>query len=52
MSLTDTEIRNKKPGPKAEKIADGGGLHLVVQPHGTKLWRQAYRITPDTGKSP
>jgi integrase len=44
MPLTDTEIRNKKPDAIPRKFSDGGGLHLVVQPHGTKLWRQAYRI--------
>jgi integrase len=44
MSLTDIEIRNKKPGLKPIKISDGGGLHLIIQPYGTKLWRQAYRI--------
>ena len=45
MSLTDTEIRNKKKGDKPTKFSDGGGLHLLVQPNGTKLWRQAYRIS-------
>jgi integrase len=44
MSLTDIEIRKKKPGPKPIKISHGGGLHLIIQPYGTKLWRQAYRI--------
>ena len=45
MSLTDTEIRNKKKGDKPTKFSDGGGLHLLVEPNGTKLWRQAYRIS-------
>ncbi len=26
------------------KISDGGGLHLLVQPSGGKLWRLAYRF--------
>ena len=43
MPLTDTAIRNAKPGSKLIKLSDGGGLHLLIQPHGTKLWRMAYR---------
>src|SRR5262245_49840718 len=45
MSLTDTKIRNVKPSNRPIKLSDGGGLHLLVQPHGSKLWRQAYRYT-------
>lgn len=26
------------------KHSDGGGLHLLVSPQGSKLWRLAYRI--------
>jgi integrase len=44
MPLTDTAIRNAKPGKKLTKLSDGGGLHLLIQPHGTKLWRMGYRI--------
>lgn len=44
MPLTDTAIRNKKSRRKPIKLFDGGGLFLLIQPHGTKLWRQAYRI--------
>jgi hypothetical protein len=44
MPLTDTAIRNKKSRRKPVKLFDGGGLFLLIQPHGTKLWRQAYRI--------
>ena len=44
MPLTDTAIRNAKPGKKLIKLSDGGGLHLLIQPHGTKLWRMGYRI--------
>ena len=43
MPLTDTAVRNAKPGSKPVKLSDGGGLHLLIQPHGTKLWRMAYR---------
>lgn len=44
MPLTDTECRNAKPRPKPQKLSDGGGLFLLVQPSGSKLWRQAYRF--------
>ena len=44
MPLTDAVIRNAKPGKKLIKLSDGGGLHLLIQPHGAKLWRMGYRI--------
>jgi len=36
MPLTDTEIRNAKPGAKPTKMSDGGGLLLLVTPAGGK----------------
>ena len=44
MPLTDIAIRNAKPGSKALKMADGGGLFLLVTPAGGKLWRLKYRV--------
>lgn len=44
MPLTDTAIRSAKPGATPFKISDGGGLHLLVQPKGARLWRLAYRF--------
>ena len=44
MALTNTEIRNLKPAEKPYKISDGGGLHIQVQPNGSKLWRLSYRV--------
>jgi integrase len=44
MALTDVAIRNAKPGMKATKLADGGGMFLLVTPAGGKLWRLKYRI--------
>src|SRR5262245_17698235 len=41
--LTDTAIRNAKPKPKEFKLSDGGGLHLLIKPNGSKLWRFRYR---------
>jgi integrase len=44
MALTDVAIRNAKPNIKAFKLADGGGMFLLVTPAGGKLWRLKYRI--------
>jgi len=42
--LTDTAVRNLKPEAKPYKKSDGGGLHLLVTPQGSKLWRLSYRF--------
>ena len=44
MALTDLALRTAKPKEKAYKLFDGGGLHLVVNPNGSRLWRLAYRF--------
>lgn len=44
MPLTDVFCRNIKPSEKPQKISDGGGLFLLVEPRGSKLWRLAYRF--------
>ena len=44
MPLTDTQIKALRPSPRPRKHSDGGGLHLLVTPHGSKLWRLAYRF--------
>src|ERR1700735_151449 len=44
MSLTDTAIRNAKPGEKPVRLFDGGGLYLEVSPTGGKWWRLKYRF--------
>ena len=44
MALTDIAIRNAKAGGKAIKMADGGGMFLLVTPAGGKLWRLKYRV--------
>lgn len=43
MPLTDTACRNAKATNNPQKLSDGGGLFLLVQPNGSKLWRLAYR---------
>jgi integrase len=42
--LNDTRVRNTKRGDRPIKLSDGGGLYLLIQPHGSKLWRLAYRF--------
>src|SRR5215469_10151292 len=42
--LKDVVVRNAKPSAKPRKLSDGGGLHLLLKPAGSKLWRLAYRF--------
>lgn len=42
MPLKDLEIKNAKPAERAYKLFDGGGMYLLVQPTGKKLWRMKY----------
>ena len=41
--LTDTVVRNAKPAENPYKVADGGGMYLLVQPNGARYWRLKYR---------
>lgn len=42
--LNDLAIRKAEPRDKPYKLADGGGLFVLVTPSGGKLWRLKYRI--------
>jgi integrase len=44
MGLTTKEIENARPGSKPYKLADGGGLCLLISPTGARLWRWRYRF--------
>lgn len=44
MALTDTAIRNAKARDKDYKLADSGGLYLLITPAGGKLWRLKFRV--------
>ncbi|SNT53041.1 Integrase [Tardiphaga sp. OK246] len=44
MPLSDAVCRAAKSATKPYKISDGGGLHLLVEKNGSRLWRQAYRF--------
>jgi hypothetical protein len=39
MALTHTAILKASSTNSAFKLADGDGLHLLVKPGGSKLWR-------------
>lgn len=43
MPLNDARIRALKSGDRPTKHGDGGGLLLIVNPNGSKLWRMVYR---------
>lgn len=45
--LSDAVCRNVKPRERSYTLPDGGGLHLLIKPNGTRLWQ--YRATV-TGK--
>lgn len=42
--LTDTRIRNTKSTDKPIKLTDGGGLFLLINTNGSRLWRYRYRL--------
>jgi integrase len=42
--LNDTRVRTAKGCERPIKLSDSGGLYLLIQPHGSKLWRLAYRF--------
>ena len=44
MPLTDTALRNVKPGLKPRKLFDGGGLFVILNPSGSRWWRIKYRF--------
>ena len=43
MTLTDTKVKNAKPGLKTTRLFDEKGLYLEVSPGGGKWWRYKYR---------
>ena len=43
MALSDIAVRKAAPRERPYKLADGGGLHLLVQPNANKYWRFKYR---------
>lgn len=44
MPLTNTALRNAKPGPKVRRLFDAKGLYLEISPAGGRWWRIKYRF--------
>lgn len=44
MPLSDARLRSLKPADKPYKVADAAGLHVIVSPSGSRLWRFSYRF--------
>ena len=44
MALNALAIRNATPREQPYKLPDGDGLHLLVNPNGSKLWRFKYHF--------
>lgn len=42
MKLTDLKCKNAHPAARPYRVADGDGLHLLVTPRGSRLWRWKY----------
>lgn len=42
--LTVFAIEKARPRAKPYKLSDGNGLHLLVEPNGSKLWRFRYHF--------
>ncbi len=43
MALTDLQLKQATPRERDWKLADAGGLYILVRPNGSKLWRMKYR---------
>ena len=44
MALTDTSIKQAKPAATPIKLTDEKGLHLLINPNGSRYWRFSYRF--------
>jgi integrase len=42
--LIDIQLKNAKAKPKDYRLADGGGLYLLINTDGAKYWRMDYRL--------
>jgi len=43
MALTDLQLKQAAPRDKDWKLADSGGLYILIRTNGSKLWRMKYR---------
>ena len=44
MALTELVVKKTKATDKPQKLADGGGMYLLIQVSGSKCWRMDYRF--------
>src|ERR1019366_7343373 len=44
MALTELEVKKAKATDKPQKMADSGGMYLLIQTSGSKCWRMDYRF--------
>ena len=49
MALTTVQIKAAKPTGKKQKLSDGHGLHLLVDPAGRKYWDWVYYMPKEGG---
>lgn len=42
--LTDIAVRKAKPAERPYKLADSGGLYIMISPTGARSWRMKYRF--------
>ena len=42
--LTAAQVKNTFPGARDARLADGGGMFLLIKPNGAKWWRLDYRF--------
>lgn len=47
--LSTLKIKSAKPEMRAFKLADSGGLYVLIQPNGAKLWRYKFRVAGKEG---
>jgi hypothetical protein len=45
MSLNAIKVENLRAKKTDYRVADGGGLYLLIRPNESKLWRYDYRLT-------
>jgi integrase len=43
-TLTKLSIDALKPGPARQRVFDGGGMYLQIEPNGSRWWRLKYRF--------
>lgn len=49
-ALSAKQVEKASARDHPYKLADGGGLHLLVQPNGAKLWRYKFRLNGKEGQ--